>query len=240
MSYNIRVGYGAEDFGVSPWVLKDRPKNLSRVAAAIRSVDPDVVGLQEVLGEAQVRELATALNLNYAYVAHADTRPGWWGVALLSKYRIVDVRGVHISPPPAARRMLVAKVSLGGRTTAFASVHVDDRTTEQSLREVWRAVDKIAAPLVLMGDFNVTPADRSLAQFRARFVDTAEAVDTENSRNARRLGTFQGLGRIDYILVEPQHFLIQDAGIGSREHWNASDHRPYYTRIAVRASGARN
>jgi len=231
MTYNIRVGYGSEDPGVSPLVLKDRRKKLPPIVAAIRSIDPDVVGLQEVLGESQARELATALNMNYAYVAHGSVA-GWWGVALLSKYRIMEARGVQVGPQPAARFMLIARVDVGGWPMTFTSIHADHTATDSSIRGVWHAVERIAEPVVLIGDFNVVPADRSLDLLKGRFADTVEAIDSENAMDALSWETFEGEGRIDYIFVDGQRFAVRDVGIIAREHWGASDHRAYYARVS--------
>ena len=232
MTYNIRVGYGSENPEVSPLILKDWSKKLPPILAAIRSVDPDVLALQEVLGEPQARELATALNMNYAYVAHGDVAPGWWGVALLSKYRIMEARGVQISPQPAARFMLIASVDVGGRPMTITSIHADHTATESSIVGVRRAVEKIAGPVVLIGDFNVAPSDRSLELLKGRFVDTADAIDSESATDALRWETFEGFGRIDYVFIDRQHFAVEDVGIIAREHWGASDHRAYYARVS--------
>lgn len=231
MTYNIRVGYGSEDPGVSPLILKDRRKKLPPIVAAIRSVDPDVVGLQEVLGESQARELATALNMNYAYVAHGGVA-GWWGVALLSKYRIMEARGVQVGPQPAARFMLIARVDVGGRPMTFTSIHADHTATDASIRGTWQAIEKVAGPVILIGDFNTVPSDRSFDLLKARFVDTAVAIDNESAMDALRWETFEDFGRIDYIFVERQHFAVQTVGLIGREHWRASDHRAYYARVS--------
>ena len=232
MTYNIRVGYGSKDPGVSPWILKDREKALPPILAAIRSVDPDVVGLQEVLGEMQARELAAGLNMNYAYAPHGVTGPGWWGVALLSKYRIMEARRVQISPLPGARVMLIAKVDVGGRAMTFTSIHVDDTETEPSIRGVWRAAEGIPGPLILIGDFNVPPSDRSLDLLKGHFVDTAEAIDSQSVTDALRWETFEGYGRIDYIFVDRQDFTVREAGLIGEEHSSASDHRAFYARVS--------
>ncbi|MEK9754418.1 MAG: hypothetical protein VW338_14590 [Rhodospirillaceae bacterium] len=52
LTYNIRTGLGAFDPALHPYKERKREVDLGPVVAAIRSVDADVVALQEVRGEA--------------------------------------------------------------------------------------------------------------------------------------------------------------------------------------------
>lgn len=241
MSYNIRVGYGGKDRGVDPYTLSMRKETLPPIVAAIQSIDPDIIGLQEVRGLGQARRLAEALDMNYAYEGHStgSSRPSWWGVAVLSKYPILKAKGIQISSGRGnTKSALICMVDIGGQPTAFFSIHKDkDLKSGSSFKIIMRAVDKIGGPIVLIGDLNMHPYDRRLELLQRRFIDTAMAVDTEGAKNARNTGTFLGLGRIDYVLVDPQYFAVQDAGIISREHWNASDHLAYYSRIIPKFRG---
>ena len=235
MSYNIRVGYGGHDRGVDPYTLSMRKENLSPILTAIRSIDPDIIGLQEVRGSGQARRLAAALNMNYAYQGHAtgSSRPSWWGVAVLSKFQILKARGIQISSGRGnTKSALICHINIGGQRAAFFSIHKDkDLKSGSSFKVIMKAVKKIEGPVVLIGDLNMNPYDPRLELLRGRFIDSAMAVETESAKNSRNTGTFLGLGRIDYVLVDPRYFSVKDAGIISREHWNASDHIAYYARI---------
>jgi endonuclease/exonuclease/phosphatase family metal-dependent hydrolase len=232
MSYNIRVGYGGKDRGVD---LSMRKETLPPIVAAIQSIDPDIIGLQEVRGHGQARRLAEKLNMNYAYEGHrtGSSRPSWWGVAVLSKYPILKAKGIQISSGRGnTKSALISTVDINGQPTVFFSIHKDrDLKSGSPFKVIMHAVDKIGGPIVLIGDFNVHPSDPRLELLKQRFIDTAMAVDTEGAKNARSTGTFWGLGRIDYVLVDPQYFAVQDAGIISFKHAGASDHLAYYSRI---------
>lgn len=238
MSYNIRVGYGGKDHGVDPYTLSQREENLPPIVAAVHSIDPDIVGLQEVRGPGQARRLAEALNMNYAYERHntGSSRPSWWGGAILSKFPIIKAKGIQISSGRGnTKSALICTVDLDGQPTTFISVHKDrDLKDGSSFKVIMRMVDKIEGPVVLIGDLNMRPHDPRLKLLQGRFIDTAMAVDTDAAKNARNTGTFYGFGRIDYVLVDPQYFVVQDAGIISREHWNASDHLAYYARVTLK------
>jgi endonuclease/exonuclease/phosphatase family metal-dependent hydrolase len=235
MSYNIRVGYGGKDHGVDPYTLSMRKENLPPIVAAIQSIDPDIVGLQEVRGSGQARRLAKAMDMNYAYTWHdtGSSRPSWWGVAILSKYPILKAKGIQISSGRGnTKSALICTVDIGGQPATFFSIHKDkDLKDGSSFKAIMRAVDKIENPIVLIGDLNMYPDDWRMKLLQPRFIDTAMAVDTESAKNARYTGTFLGIGRIDYVLVDSRYFEVQDSGIIARELWDASDHLAYYARI---------
>lgn len=94
MTFNIHVGGGSAYPLMNPYEVKATKENLTKVAEAIKSVDADIIGLQEVRGFQQATFIAEQLNLNYAYVPHQS---GWWGLAILSKYKISDLNSKPIS-----------------------------------------------------------------------------------------------------------------------------------------------
>ena len=234
MSFNIRVGYGPSKWGTDPYQLRHGPEQLEPILAAIRSVDPDVIGLQEVLSNGQARRIAKALNLNYAFSAHPARRP-WWGVAVLSKYPITDARTVQISSGIGnSKNASLATVEIGGRFMLFASIHKDvDLRDGGSFRKLRSAIESFEIPTVLIGDFNAHPGDRRFQLLGNDFVDTATVVDTLNTIEARRKGTWgSGHGtRIDYVLIRQSEFHVVDGGIVPREHRGASDHYAYFAII---------
>ena len=94
MSYNIRVGYGGKDRGVDPYILSKRQENIAPIIAAIQSVGPDIIGLQEVRGSDQARRLALALDMNYAYAWH-ETDNARQAAAFLGTVRLGPLRGLR-------------------------------------------------------------------------------------------------------------------------------------------------
>ena len=95
MTLNIRAGGGLKNPGMSPYRVVATKENLIKIADAIKSVDPDIIGLQEVRGYNQAKFLAKKLNMNFAYSAHAGSN--WWGLAVLSKFNIIDIRTKKIN-----------------------------------------------------------------------------------------------------------------------------------------------
>jgi endonuclease/exonuclease/phosphatase family metal-dependent hydrolase len=235
VSFNIRVGYGTEDRGVDPYTLKGRKKKLGPVVEAIQSCGADIVGLQEVLGQRQTLEVARKLNLNAAYADHPTFSPSgpWWGVAILSKYPIVQAEGIQISTGAGnSKTALLCTVDVGGRRQYFVSIHKDkDLKDGGSFRAIMQKIEPVKAPVVLIGDFNMSPFDRRLNILKPRFGDSAEMTDTPSAQEARSVGTFYGIGRIDYVWVDVLHFRVIDAGLTRRPHRDASDHLAYWTKV---------
>jgi len=86
MTFNIRAGGGTENLDLSPKYVKATKDKLENLVAAIKSIDPDVVGLQEVRGYNQAKYFAEKLNMNFVYGAHGASN--WWGLTILSKFKI--------------------------------------------------------------------------------------------------------------------------------------------------------
>lgn len=235
VSFNIRVGYGTEDHGVDPYTLKDRKKKLGPVVDAIQSCGADIVGLQEVLGHRQALQVARKLNMNAAYADHPTFSPSgpWWGVAILSKYSIVQAEDIQISSGVGnSKTALLCTIDVGGRRQHFVSIHKDkDLKDGGSFRAIMLKIESVKAPVVLIGDFNMSPFDRRLNILKPRFGDSAEMIDTPSAQEARRVGTFYGIGRIDYVWTDVMHFRVIDAGLTPRRHRDASDHLAYWTRV---------
>jgi endonuclease/exonuclease/phosphatase family metal-dependent hydrolase len=229
LTYNIRVGYGGKDPGVNPWELRRAKKKLNPIIRAIASVDPDIVGLQEVLGEGQARQIAKRLNLNFAYAAHPGR--GWWGLAVLSKFPITDCLS---RPGSAGRIVLVCEIEVHDRRVTFVDVHKNLEKTKSSVSSIMTAINSIDPPLIVMGDFNIAPYDERNLLVKERLADTLYGIRTESAANVRRRGTFVTARnyRIDYVFTDKQNFKVEDVGLIAGVHDNASDHIGYWAQIS--------
>jgi len=243
LTYNIRIGAGLRKSGRSPYLLKDELKlEIEPVIAAIRSVQPDIVGLQEVLGEDQAAVIARALNMNYVYVPHGWERYGiWWGVALLSRFPILEAWNQQISEGPGnTRSNLFARLDVGGTSLSVIVMHKDkDQLDGAALWRTMSAVQAITDSVVLLGDLNIRPEDSRMGILSTRFQDSLELclerpgikarIDTTGTLTGK--SSQAGIKRIDYILVERGRFNVHDCGLMKREYWPASDHIGYYATI---------
>ena len=244
MTYNIRIGAGLRKYGRNPYLLKDEIQpDLPPIIAAIRSVDPDIVGLQEVLGEDQAATIAGALDMNYAYVSHGLEKYGtWWGVAVLSKFPILHVSRQEISSGRGnTRANCIAQIDIFGHKWMFVVIHKDkDQWDGAALYRTIDLIGKMRDPVVLLGDFNIRPGDKRWTITSNRLQDTVYSAATDNARYAEKRGTYPGKHgerwgkRIDYILVDKGRFDVLDAGLIDEKYRTASDHIGYYAVVRLK------
>jgi len=244
LTYNIRVGAGVRKYGRNPYLLKDDIQpDLPPIIAAIRSVGPDIVGLQEVLGEDQAASIAKVLNMNYAYVPHGLEKYGaWWGVAVLSKFPILHVTRQEISSGRGnTRANCIAQIDVFGQRCVFVVIHKDkDQQDGAALYRSMELINKQGDPVVLLGDFNIRPGDKRWSITSTRLQDTVYQAATGHARYAEKRGTYPGKHcrhwgkRIDYILVDKGRFDVLDAGLVNEEYWSASDHIGYYAVVRLK------
>ena len=234
MTFNIRHGCGRESWGISiSSFFRGCEKNYDEIIAAIKSANPDVVGLQEVR-RGQSRRIAEALDMNYTFGTHNGGGYGSaWGNAVLSNFKILESKKMAIRGSAGRNRSLVSAIVLVNENpVAFMSVHTDPRLSDsRSVDHILRHADKLSIPVVLVGDFNMTPRHPSLSRITeaAGFIDTAR----EAEKQGRSMGTWASprSARIDYVFVQPKFFNVLEAGLVAEAHHRASDHLAYYTVI---------
>ena len=207
-----------------------RRGNSDEIIAAIKSADPDVIGLQEVkFGHAAI--IAKALDMNYAYGIHNDRTWGsnLSGTAVLSKFKILDSQKISIGGNGSNRSMVSAIALVNDQPIAFISIHTDHRLTDnRSLKRILNYTNSIEFPAVLIGDFNMVPSSpKSL--FLAK---ESDFIDSAGFPMWGRLGTWAATGaRIDYVFVQRKYFKASGASLVAPEYHRVSDHIAYYTTI---------
>ena len=235
VTYNIRVGAGTEYPFTTVRNLPTSKKNLEKIALAIKSVDPDIIALQEVRGSQQARFLAETLNLNYAYSPHGR-RSFDWGLALLTKFRILDMGRRVIHQGGDQRIGAVYTVDIDGDPIRLINVHYHVGNYAPQVDATMRLLETAKSPLILMGDFNRPESAHELKPIRQTMLDTCNAVDTESANHVRKIGTFRRWPhrRIDYIFIDPKCFEVKDVGILTEKHWPASDHIAYFACVTLK------
>jgi endonuclease/exonuclease/phosphatase family metal-dependent hydrolase len=163
VSWNIQKGFGM-----------DLRRDLARTADVLAALEPDVVGLQEVVrarGMDQAEVLARRLGMQLVWGEARKARDGSYGNLLLVR-GVVEASRVHELTVPGheARCCLEAQLSLGGMEVRVLVCHFGLGFRERR-RQMTRATGIFRAslpdrPRVVMGDFNEWhrgPVSRGLA-----------------------------------------------------------------------------
>lgn len=198
LSYNIHHGEGM-----------DSVVDLERIADLIREVDPDLVTLQEVDsvttrtgGVDQAAELGRLTGLEPVYGRFMPYRGGAYGMALLSRWPIIETTNHRLPDGEEPRTALSATVRspVTGRPLRVVGTHFY-RTAEERLaqaRALAQMLTEDTIPTILAGDFNSTP-DSGVMRYLAR---SWEVV----AKGGDHL-TFPSYGperEIDHVLLRPR------------------------------------
>jgi endonuclease/exonuclease/phosphatase family metal-dependent hydrolase len=122
-------------------------------------VDADDIGLQEVVVEPdgphgdQLREIAHALDMKGAFAAARPHGLGEYGVALLSRTVIENVREHDVSVPHMERRVVLEAMTAGRHVFVchFGLGPRERRAQATKLREI---LSHAPRPRIALGDFN--------------------------------------------------------------------------------------
>ncbi|MDX3337224.1 endonuclease/exonuclease/phosphatase family protein [Streptomyces sp. ME02-6979.5a] len=239
-TYNIHAGAGLD--GVF---------DLDRKTAELRSLDADVIGLQEVDrhwgARSEWRDLAGELarrlrmHVSFAPIYSLDpAEPGApraeYGVAVLSRHRIVSAENHEITrlstqdpnPVPApAPGFGEVVVRVRGLPVHVYVTHLDYRPDPAvrvaQVADTRRIMAEDRGPRILLGDFNAEPAAPELTPLWRELTDADPGAPTFPAQDPVK--------RIDFVAVSK-------GGVGVRRAWVpesvASDHRAVVADLLVR------
>ncbi len=213
-----------------------------RVIRVIRRFDPDVVALQEVdvnhgrtRRQDQAAILAGALSMHYRFFPVVMEGEEAYGLALLSRYPIADVRRGWLPSVPEngareRRGVLQATVPVPEAEIQILTTHLSLYPRERRAQMAalvgpeWLGGLDPSMPVLVCGDFNAGPRSPAYRSIRRHL------ADVQNGHGAAG-GTFfsrNPLFRIDHIFVSP-HVSVKTACIPrSHDIQLASDHLPVY------------
>jgi endonuclease/exonuclease/phosphatase family metal-dependent hydrolase len=199
MTYNIH--HGAD---------KDEVNTLEAMGKFIRDSGADIIGLQEVdslcnrSGKVdQMKRLSEITGMHYAFARHYAYDGGAYGLGILSRYPISDVRNERITLLPKKEgrpslAFLTAKIALPKRKKAivFGTVHFALNAPGRVLQaeEVLAFTKDIPVPVILTGDLNALPGTEEIFKLEARFTETG-------SSKALTFSAVKPEKKIDYIMV---------------------------------------
>ncbi|HXH79833.1 endonuclease/exonuclease/phosphatase family protein [Nocardioides sp.] len=210
---------------------------IGTVAAEIAAVDPDIVLLQEIdrfkgsTGNIdQAAYFAQALGMDHAFGANVRSGNGEYGVAVLSRFKILNSRNYLLPNGPGGeqRGLLGVGVEVGGQEVRIYNTHLQNKMEglrEAQARHVAGILANEVNPIILGGDMNATVNTATLAPLTSLLVD-AWSVGSGPE------GTGPNGSRIDFLLasptIKPQQAQVLRSSI--------SDHARLYADFVVPAA----
>lgn len=246
LSYNIR--YPSPEDGPNLWEYRKAP-----MLQALSALKPDIMGMQEVV-YSQLISLSKGLT-DYAYVGvgreDGKTKGEYSPIFYLKEeLKLLDSNTFWLSETPnqisigwdaALERICTYAHFLHRKTKRefwVFNTHFDHRGTEaraQSVQLILTQIKKLnkeGLPVILTGDFNLTPDQAPIKVLQNALSDIQQELD----KNASNYGTFTGFDptsngerRIDYIFQ--QGFEVREAKhlwLKTEKGLWVSDHHPVY------------
>ncbi len=234
-SYNI---YHGED---KPLQLAtgERVIDLAQTAETIRQLEVDLCGLNEVRNQSmtpglcnQAEEIARHLGWHYAFAKAINITGGEYGNALVSRYPIRRFSAIPIVTTPDERMAEGSLEHFEDRVLLSAEIQVEDdilsvmvchfglRKTEKqkAVQVISSQLAEACGPLVLMGDFNITPDTAFCHALCELLTDTMQGDVRDNLTFSHQNPTI----KIDYIFTDASARVL-DAKV---HPIGISDHRP--------------
>ena len=194
LQFNIQQGYSQAGI-----------KNFNGQLAEIRKANPDIIGLEETDdarisgGNSDVVRYFTE-RLNYYSYYGPKTVVGTFGVALLSRYPIVKPRTFFMYSTGEQTAAIEAQISAGGKTYNVLVTHLGNGGPLVQQQAVLAEVDRLNpnSNLILMGDFNFTPADPPYQPTVQRLEDAWKSATLQSAPP-----DLDTAARIDHIFLSP-------------------------------------
>ncbi|WP_343530944.1 endonuclease/exonuclease/phosphatase family protein [Pedobacter sp.] len=233
VSYNIHHGNPPAKPGLI---------DLDAIANVLANQKPDFVALQEVdvninrSGNInQAEYLAKKLNMYFYFAKAIDHDGGDYGVAILSKYPILEqhtLKFSRIEGVKAEDRVLaIVSVKLAnGKKVAFGSTHLDHQKDEAlrllQISEIVKYAEKEKGTFIIAGDFNAVPNSA-----------TIQFLDKNFTRTCNQCGftipVVTPKRTIDFIAFKPSRKISVSSHEVIQEH-QASDHLPIVAKIIIK------
>ncbi|GAB4016236.1 endonuclease/exonuclease/phosphatase family protein [Spirosoma koreense] len=215
--------------------------DVEAVARVITVEKPDLVALQEVdvntersgKGLNQAKELARLTGMHFFFSKAIDHQGGDYGVAVLSRFPILDSTRfiLPIDPAIGGETRTIAAITVEvdkGKKLIFACTHLDLKEPNR-VSQAERIVKEFGAsglPMILGGDFNAL-ADSKVIQFLDQtFIRScqhcAPTIPVEKPNRA-----------IDFIMYKPGS-MFKPASTRVIDEQYASDHLPVVAELELK------
>lgn len=207
--------------------------NLDLIANVIKSLNPDIVALQEVDyktkrvgGRDLITELGYLTNMLPLFGKAMDYNGGEYGEGILSRYSFKETKNNTLphSPNNEPRSALEVSIELpSGFEIIFIGTHLDHTENETDrIKQVIKINELFAdnkIPTILAGDLNAIPESKSIKILKEHWIDASseDPHPTWPSSNPKE--------KLDYVMfLPPECFRIIETKVIDEKL--ASDHCP--------------
>ncbi|QMW00866.1 endonuclease/exonuclease/phosphatase family protein [Spirosoma foliorum] len=210
------------------------------IARVITNEKPDFVALQEVdvntersgKGLHQAKELARLTGMHYFFSKAIDHQGGDYGVAVLSRFPIIDSTRLilPIDPVIGGETRTIAAITVEvakGKKVIFASTHLDlkepNRLSQSEL--IINLFKDSTLPVILAGDFNAQPDSKVIGLLDQNF--TRSCLDCKPTIPVKEPNRV-----IDFIMFKPgSTFKSLSTRVIDEQY--ASDHLPVVAELGI-------
>lgn len=178
MSYNIHIA--------NPPSTKAGYVDLPAIAQVIKKEKPDLVALQEVdvytkrsgSDSHQAKDLAKMVGMNYFFAKAMDRSGGEYGVAVLSRFPILESKAIKLNLPlnnsgGENRAAALITIEINNQKIVFVGTHLDHKSDENRIYQSDQLLKQIQSyqsyPMFVAGDFNMNPTNKALDVFKKDF-----------------------------------------------------------------------
>ena len=204
------------------WHDRDNwPARMEYIVRELRRLDPDVIGLQEVIQRDTLPNQAATIARTLGYDFHftsvdPEDRPQRYGNAILTKHTIVGRNWKPLLPLNDYRTVAHARIAIGARAVDVYDTHLHHTAEGGAIRR--EQIEDLlgfirstrgAGPVIVMGDFNAPTEAQEMQLMDAEYADAYASVHTDEAARARTtLNTELGhtARRIDHIYFERGRF----------------------------------
>ena len=200
------------------WHDRDNwPARMDYIVRELRRLDPDVIGLQEVIQRDtlpnQAATIARALGYDFHFTSvDSEEKPQRYGNAILTKHTITGRNWKPLNPLNDYRTVAHARIDIGGREVDVYDTHLHHTAEGGPIRRE-QIEDMLGfirstrggGPVIVMGDFNAPTDAPEMRLMDPEYADAYAAVHTDAVARARttlnpELG--HTARRIDHIFYE--------------------------------------
>ncbi|WP_209124740.1 endonuclease/exonuclease/phosphatase family protein [Alkalihalobacillus sp. BA299] len=212
-SYNIRYGKGL-----------DNRVDLNRTIDTLRSIDADIISLQEIERYSvrskftdQVKLIADELEMNAVFYPSISYPGIYYGNAILSRFPIESTERIPLINKREARSAILSKIQLSNtQSINVINTHLglDQDERLKAIETIYHKLDQLKDPIILTGDLNSLPIKQEYKTWDPYL---------KKSNKGKPIQTYYSQDwQVDYIF-HSKEFLVRETNVMKSD---ASDHYP--------------